>query len=224
MKTTEQQTARTLRAQGCSIKEIERSLGVARSSVSRWVRDVELGGNERAALATRVTEGRLRAAEQKAAAARIVRAGYQEEGRRRARTPNNSYEAGCMLYWAEGEKGRWSVAVGNSDVELLRYFADFLRRHFGVCNEAMRLHCHLFADHAERQREIEEHWLTELGLPDTCLKKTVLNVYSKYSEKKRANKLPYGTSKLRVHSTRIVQTIFGSIQEYGGFERPEWLG
>jgi len=26
-----------------------------------------------------------------------------------------------------------------------------------------------------------------------------------------------------VHNTRIVQTIYGSIQEYGGFERPECL-
>ncbi|MGH3000936.1 MAG: hypothetical protein ACRDNM_16710, partial [Gaiellaceae bacterium] len=24
-------------------------------------------------------------------------------------------------------------------------------------------------------------------------------------------------------STRIVQTIYGSIQEYGGFDRPAWL-
>lgn len=39
----------------------------------------------------------------------------------------------------------------------------------------------------------------------------------------RRGKLPYGTSALCVHSTRIVQTISGSIQEYGGFERPEWL-
>jgi hypothetical protein len=35
--------------------------------------------------------------------------------------------------------------------------------------------------------------------------------------------LPYGTCALIVHSTRIAQTIYGSIQEYGGFERPEWL-
>jgi len=26
-----------------------------------------------------------------------------------------------------------------------------------------------------------------------------------------------------VHSTRIQHVIYGSIQEYGGFERPEWL-
>jgi creatinine amidohydrolase/Fe(II)-dependent formamide hydrolase-like protein len=35
--------------------------------------------------------------------------------------------------------------------------------------------------------------------------------------------LPYGTCRLVVHSTEIVQTIYGSIQEYGGFDRPEWL-
>jgi hypothetical protein len=27
----------------------------------------------------------------------------------------------------------------------------------------------------------------------------------------------------RIFSTLIVQTIYGSIQEYGGFDRPEWL-
>jgi hypothetical protein len=41
---------------------------------------------------------------------------------------------------------------------------------------------------------------------------------------KRQNRLPYGTVRVCVHSTRIVQSIDGAIQEYGGFERPEWLG
>jgi hypothetical protein len=27
-----------------------------------------------------------------------------------------------------------------------------------------------------------------------------------------------------VHSTALVQSIYRVIQEYGGFERPEWLG
>ena len=38
------------------------------------------------------------------------------------------------------------------------------------------------------------------------------------------NKLPYGTCRLSVHSTAIVQHIYGAIQEYAGFDRPEWLG
>jgi hypothetical protein len=166
----------------------------------------------------------LSAARKKAAAARALRAAYQEEGRQRARIEGASYAAGCMLYWAEGEKSRWSVGISNSDVELLCLFAAFLRTQFNVPNEAMRVHCHLYADHMDRQQAIEQHWLAALGLPDACLRKTMLNVTSKYTKTKRSNKLPSGTCKLRVHSTRIVQTIYGSIQEYGGFERAEWLG
>jgi hypothetical protein len=40
----------------------------------------------------------------------------------------------------------------------------------------------------------------------------------------KRNTLPFGTATLSVSSTRIVQSIYGAIQEYGGFERPEWLG
>jgi transposase len=119
MKTDERRRARELRAAGQSIKEIERLLGVSRSSVSRWVRDVPLSAEQRRILVTRTRKGPL--------------------------------------------------------------------------------------------------------VPASSLRKSVVNVYSKYSLKKRANKLPYGTCKLVVHSTRIVQTIYGSIQEYGGFDRPEWL-
>jgi hypothetical protein len=87
----------------------------------------------------------------------------------------------------------------------------------------MRLSCNLFADHLARQRQIERFWLERLGLPDSSLRKSIVNVYSKHSKRKRVGRLPYGTSALYVHSTRIIQTIYGSIQEYGGFERPEWL-
>ena len=63
-----------------------------------------------------------------------------------------------------------------------------------------------------------------MGLPPSCLRKSTVNVYSKHSKKKRKNRLPYGTVRVCVHSTRVIQSIYGSIQEYGGFERPEWLG
>jgi hypothetical protein len=128
-----------------------------------------------------------------------------------------------MLYWAEGAKARNSLKVINSDPEVLVFFARFLRTHFDVPNEKMRVYCNLFADHVERQWEIEDFWLRTLQLPRACLRKSIVNTYSKYSQKKRKNRLPYGTTALVVNDTRILQTIYGSIQEYGGFERPEWL-
>jgi transcriptional regulator with XRE-family HTH domain len=223
VKTVERLRARELRASGYSVKEIERALGVARSSVSRWVADVPLGEEERRALAERVKEGRLQAAERKAARARAERLKHQDAGRRRAREGDASYVSGCMLYWAEGEKSLNRVGIVNSDPGLLSFFASFLRKHFGVKADAMSIYCNLFADHLERQWDIEQFWLDTLGLPQSSLRKSVVNTYSKYSAKKRVNKLPYGTCKLVVHSTAIVQTIFGSIQEYSRFEHPEWL-
>ena len=128
-----------------------------------------------------------------------------------------------MLFWAEGSNRRNNVCFTNSDPAMLRFFVGFLRRYFDVDDGAMRVTCNLFADHAERQREIEDFWLELLELPRTCLCKSIVNVYSKHSQKKRKNKLPYGTCRLVVHDTRIVQSIYGSIQEYGGFDRPQWL-
>lgn len=106
---------------------------------------------------------------------------------------------------------------------MLAFFADFLEHELAVPRTRMRLSCNLFADHLERQREIEDHWLQKLRLPRMRLRKSIVNTYSRSSKRTRVGKLPYGTSALYVHSTRIVQTIYGSIQEYGGFDRPEWL-
>lgn len=223
MKPAERDEARRLRLEGASITEIENALGVARSSVSRWVRDVELGPEQRARLVERVRLGPIVAAERKAAAARAVRGEHQEAGRLLARARRADYAAGCMLYWAEGSKHRNSVTLTNSDPELVAYFLAFLRRHFEVENSKVSLRCNLFTDHAARQREIEDFWLAKLSLGRSSLRHTTVNRYSKYSQKKRTNKLPYGTVQLTVCSTRIVQTIFGSIQELGGFDRPEWL-
>jgi transcriptional regulator with XRE-family HTH domain len=224
MKTDERLTARELRAAGWSIKEIERQLSVSRSSVSLWVRDVVLGPEQQKRLLARTRLGPLVAAERKAATARENRRGYQEKGRRLARERDATYAAGCMLYWAEGSKARNTVKLTNSDPDLLVYFLGFLREHFDVDNNRVRLACNLFADHADRQRDIEDFWLSRLGLERESLRASTVNTFSKYSQKKRANKLPYGTAALIVHNTRIAQTIYGSIQELGDFNRPEWLG
>ncbi len=223
MKTEEKARARDLRARGWSVKEIERELGVSRSSVSLWVRDVRLGPDELSRLVERTRLGPLVAGKRKADAARQQRLVYQGEGRRLARERGASYAAGCMLYWAEGSKQRNTVKLTNADPEVVAFFARFLRTEFGVDHGKMSIRCNLFADHIERPREIEDFWLSRLELPRASLRRSIVNVYSKYSQKKRVNKLQYGTCALMVHSSRIVQTIYGSIQEYGGFERPEWL-
>ena len=224
MKTKERELARSLRSEdGCSIKEIARRLGVSRASVSVWVRDVVLTDDQRARLERRARNGYLTVAAASRDAARRRREGYQEDGRRLARTAGTEYACGCMLFWAEGSRARNSAQLVNSDPALVRFWIDFLRRYFDVESRRIRLVCNLFADHEDIRRDIERFWLSTLGLPDESLLTSMVNRYSRVSNRKRLNKLPYGTAKVTVHDTRIVQMLYGSIQELAGFERPEWL-
>jgi hypothetical protein len=109
MKTVERERARTLRAQGESVKDIARALSVAPSSVSRWVRDIELTPEQRCLLLANDRGNRLGVARHNRQRARNARKASQEEGRRRARQRDPVHMAGCMLYWAEGSRSRNSV-------------------------------------------------------------------------------------------------------------------
>ena len=140
-----------------------------------------------------------------------------------ARRGDRVHAAGCMLFWAEGSRHRNVVRFTNSDPQMVAFFVAFLRRYFAPDDDSITVYCNLFADHLERQTEIEQFWLDRLALPRSSLRKSAVNVYSKHSQKKRKNKLPYGTCRVVVHDTRIVQSLYGSIQEYAGFDRPEWL-
>jgi hypothetical protein len=210
-----------------SVKEIARVVGVAPSSVSLWVRDIALTAEQLESLRQRnpAYNNQLRGATRNAERGRARRLAAQADGRARVRRWEPLYVAGVMLYWAEGDKSSRNAArLSNSDPDLLRLFVRFLRECFGVADHQMALTCNLFADHLDRQIEIEQFWLDTVELPRERLCKSFVDVYSKYSQKKRTNKLPYGTTRVVAHSTYVVQNIFGAIQEYGGFERPEWLG
>jgi hypothetical protein len=111
----------------------------------------------------------------------------------------------------------------NSDPTMVSFFVHFLRRCFALPDEAIRIDLNLFTDHTSDQERIEQFWITTLGLPASALRKSTVNVYSRHSQRKRLNRLPYGTCRVSVHSTRLVQSLYGSIQEYARFERPAWI-
>jgi hypothetical protein len=206
------------------MKAIAGRLGVALSSVSRWVRDVELTDEQHARLraANPIYNQQLRGQEGRRASARAVRLAAQEHGRAHARRGDPLHLLGCMLYWAEGSKSRNCVVFVNTDVEMHRAFLRFMRECCDVADQriTLRVNCHL--NNGLSLEEIESWWLTQLDLPAACLRSATVNRPSSASRWRR-NVHVYGTAAVRVDSTFLVQSIYGAIQEYGGFERPEWL-
>ncbi len=226
MKIRERDEARTLRReQGQSIKEIARAVGVSPSSVSRWVKEIELTPAQLAALAMRnpILHAQRNGARTRSDRARADRLAAQAEGRADARSGDAVHAAACMLYWGEGSKSRNHVQLSNSDPAMVVFFVRFLRDYFAVPDSRIRIQCNLHADDDQQVRDVEDYWVATLGLSRESLTKSTVNSVSKASLHKRRNMLPYGTCRLTVHSTAILQHIYGAIQEYGGFEHQEWL-
>jgi transposase-like protein len=224
VKTEKREMARRIRREeGASINEISRRTGAAESSISRWVRDIQLTPEQRETLRIAAYNGHVKGRTMHAQLRREARKMAQEEGRMRAQQGDAFFAAGCMLYWAEGSKQRNKAEFTNSDPEIVRFFVRFLKTYWNLGDDEIRVTCNLFADHIVRQRAIEQFWLDVAQLPRKSLRKSTVNVYSKYSKKKRTNRLPYGTCRVTVARTRVVQAIYGAIQEIGGFTRDAWL-
>jgi hypothetical protein len=127
-----------------------------------------------------------------------------------------------MLYWAEGSKSRNKVTFTNSDVDMVRYFLRFLRECYAVADDRLTLSVNVHLGNGLTLPEIETWWLTELALPAGCLRMGAVNRTSRSSLGRRPPLL-HGTARLATGSTFVVQSIYGALQAYGDFIRPEWL-
>lgn len=225
MKSQEREAARRLRQeQGLSVNEICKRLGVAKSSVSVWVRDIQLTAEQKAELERLhyASRGQIEGGATNARKFRNLRQQYQEEGRLKARERDPLHIAGCMLYWGEGAKARNSLQLSNSDPDLLSFYLHFARQSLEVQNNQITLRIMCYTNNGLTQLEIENYWLTKLQLDISNLGKTAVNMQPKSSQQK-GRKLLYGTCALSIHSTRLVQHVLGAIQEYTGIDKPEWL-
>ena len=101
---------------------------------------------------------------------------------------------------------------------MIRLFVRFLRECFGVPDERIALSVNVHLNNGLSLDEIHAWWLARLDLPASCLRAASVDRPSKASRWRR-NVLPYGTARVAVHSTEIVQRIYGAIQAYGGFDR-----
>jgi transcriptional regulator with XRE-family HTH domain len=225
VKPTEREMARRLRREeGLSIKAIARRLDVSASSVSLWVRDVPLTPEQEAVLeaGNPIRSRQRRGALNNSLRRREERRAAQAHGRELARSRDPDFIAGCMLYWAEGAKSRNSASGTNADPDLLAQFTWFLRASYGVPDEKFAFSVNCFLNNGLELAEIEAWWLERLSLPPSSLRAAAVNRASSASQRKR-RVLIYGTGRVLVCSTFIVQSIYGAIQEYAGIDRPEWL-
>ena len=153
-----QERAREMRARNLTLQHIATELGVAKSSVSLWVRDVPFTPSKR-----RTGPQRRPHPAHEAKLAQI--AALDAEGVMRIGTLSDRafFAAGIALYAGEGAKTDGSVKFANTDPAMVRFFCAWLRRYFAIDERRLRvrvyLHQGLDLDAAEA------HWSQVTSIP-----------------------------------------------------------
>lgn len=209
MKKIEKEQAIKLRYEGYSLDEIRMALGVAKSSVSLWVRNIELTDAQKRHLEAK---GFFREAVEKRRTSRLI----NEEAKRQLviKAAQSSIKKiskkelwliGVMLYWAEGGKTQRLVRFSNGDPEMIKIMMAFFRDICEVPEAKFRgyIHIHPHLDHKNAERYWSE--ISEIPL------KQFFKTYRKpnKSSQGKKNSLPCGTCDIYVMDTKLFFQIMG---------------
>lgn len=163
-KLEERAQARDLRAQGWTMADIAVQLGVARSSVSLWARDVPFTPDtdrtrQRKARARRRGPNVLQRRKQEEID-RLLAEGAERIGQLSER---EFLIAGAALYAGEGSKRDGMVALANTDPRFIAFFCAWLRHFFAI--EEGRLRLYLYLHEGLDMEAAIELWSQLTGIP-----------------------------------------------------------
>ncbi len=219
MKSDEKIAARKLRQEGHSVKDISKWLNVSRSSVSLWVRDIQLSPAQIQVLDQRIARSRERftylsrchGANQNKEMARLRQEQYHQAGFERARR-DERFRLVCALYWGEGTNAtRGQLSICNCDPAMLRVFIE--RIHSIELADRMRFSVQYYAENGLSEAEILDWWLKRLPkLKPNHLRRFVCCKINRASQRKKTGRRPYGTASVTVASMELLCNVLGGIE------------
>jgi AcrR family transcriptional regulator len=201
-KLEEQDKARRTRADGRTLADIAAALGVSKSSVSLWVRDVEFTPSPRRTGAHRrphpFHEAKLRQIEE-----------LDQAARRRIGTLGDDafLAAGIALYAGGGSKTDGAVMFANSDPAMIAFFCRWFRRFFDVDEQRLRVRIYLHEglDLAAAQK----FWAELTGIPP----RQFIQPYRAFADQtRRRNKHEHGCAYVSYSCTRTHRAVMGRVR------------
>jgi len=169
--------ARRLRKKGWSIKAIRKELGIPLSTLSGWLRDIELSKKQQAKLKKKwqqaLVDARAKAVlwhnEQKRL--RLEQAEIQAKivlSKIEIADKNILDLTLALLYLGEGFKGS-ETGIGNSDPLILRFFLAILKENYDVDIKNITCELHLRAD--QDADKVKKFWAKKLQIPISNFKR-----------------------------------------------------
>lgn len=200
-KLAERERARELRAQSWTLLDIAHELGVAKSSVSLWVRDVAFTPSPRR-YGARTRPNRLQV-QKKREIEECQHLGAERVGELSER---DRFIAGLALYAGEGAKRDGDVALANTNPDIVRFFCRWLREFYEIKESGFRIFLYL---HEGLDLQAATNFWSELcDIPESQFGKPYR---AKAGASIRSNKHVFGCVRVRNYSKRVHRLIMGSI-------------
>ncbi len=157
-----------LREAGYSLRQIANILGIAKSTSSIWVRDVEIKAPAKFRLDQRSIEGRTRGAlERKRRLAikyRVIEQTVKDDLAEFRSSKTIKRLLCAFLYWGEGAKTRKDLRFINSDPKVIEAFLILFRGSFKVNELKFRARLHIHGYHDEKKQLIFWSRITKIPL------------------------------------------------------------
>jgi len=217
-KTREKNKAIILRRKGRSIKEIAKKVGVVKSTVSFWCRDIELTSKQIEELHKKMIKGSYKG-RMKGARIQYERRikkikKYDKEGIKQIGRLSNRdlLIAGLALYWGEGSKKTRGVSFSNSDPKIIKFAIKFLKRIFNINKNRLSAYIGINRIHKNRVEEVENYWSKITRIPSEQFTKTTL-IKAKNKKNYSNFQVHYGTITIKVRkSADLYYCIMGLIK------------
>ncbi len=178
-----------LRRGGLSLGSIESKLGIPRSTLSGWFRDIRLSSQQKNTLSRNKLHG-LAIARQKALVwhntqkikrLQDARSGAVKVLERIDIDNKDILElALAILYLGEGSKKKVETALGSSDPLILKFFLGALKKLYTIPTD--KIVCSLYLRADQDPHEIKQFWASELSLPLNNFKYVNLDKRTKNSK------------------------------------------
>ncbi|MEI7689404.1 MAG: helix-turn-helix domain-containing protein [Candidatus Saccharibacteria bacterium] len=209
MKLDERNKAIELRQRGHSINKIAQEIGVAKSSVSIWVRDVHLTDSQIKNLNSLPFTNTAIENRRKSRIKNELSKRLDVISKAKLEIPKinleNLWLIGIMLYWAEGGKTQRMVRFSNGDPEMIKIMIKFFKIICKVPNKKLRGHIHIHE--GLDSKAAEKYWSKISGIPIAQFFKTYQKPNKGSLNKKHS--LPYGVMDIYVLNAELFNKISG---------------
>jgi transcriptional regulator with XRE-family HTH domain len=220
VKSDERRLAVNLRKQGYSYRQILGKVGVAKSTLSLWLRDVGLAKQQKQKLTERRISAALRGAHSRRVRKeemtfQIKSLAKSEVGRLSTR---ERWLIGTALYWAEGSKEKiYKPGVGlifnNSEPAMIKYYVNWLEQICKVPKAAIRLSLYIHESKSKEIGAVEKFWAGHLGYPARAITAVYLKKNRLSTRRKNTGALYYGTLRVTVSmSSALNRKVAGWIE------------